>query len=158
MRRRFIPDPTDWSAPSSMEATFTPALPQQARLGELAIIEGHIRKRIRHGEGVSGVSFPLPYPRADMATLGGNLAKPRLREKDRMRGDPESNSRIQYQSTTARDAANSALPWTIRCKPRKMQKVQVKAAGSPESEMKARLKLMTLLMASNWEHSECWER
>jgi alpha-glucosidase len=38
------------------------------------------------GEGALGVPSPPPYPLADMATLRGNLAEARLREKDRMRG------------------------------------------------------------------------
>jgi hypothetical protein len=75
-----------------------PNLSQQARLGELAIMKGRIHKRIRQGEGVSGVSSLLPYPLADMATLSRNLAKARLREKGRMSGDLESISRIRYYS------------------------------------------------------------
>ncbi len=43
------------------------------------------RARSSHpGEVSSGVPSPQPYPLADMATQSGNLAKARLREKDRM--------------------------------------------------------------------------
>src|SRR5208337_4821907 len=38
-------------------------------------------------EGEQQRPFSLPYPLADLAILSGNLAKARLREKDRMRGN-----------------------------------------------------------------------
>jgi hypothetical protein len=49
----------------------------------------------------STVPSPPPYPLADMATLRGNLAKARLREKDRMRGSWATFSRILYNEWRA---------------------------------------------------------
>jgi hypothetical protein len=81
---------------NTFQDPLTLSLSLQARLGELAIESGHIRKRIWLGERTPEFTFarqinrvpsPPPYPLADMATLRGNLAKARLREKDRMRGD-----------------------------------------------------------------------
>jgi NADH dehydrogenase [ubiquinone] 1 alpha subcomplex assembly factor 7 len=45
--------------PSGVEDPLTPALSQQARLGVLATQDGHIRKRIWRGEGVTSVLSPL---------------------------------------------------------------------------------------------------
>jgi hypothetical protein len=60
----------------------TPALSQQARLGELAIESGHIRKRIWLGEGAS--CGPL-----HKVQRNSGVPSP-LGEKDRMRGSLKS--------------------------------------------------------------------
>jgi protein ImuB len=60
------------------------------------------------GRGSNSVPSPLPYPRADMATLSRNLAKAGLREKDRKRGDFKASS--QDHEITQLSAPLAPLP------------------------------------------------
>jgi hypothetical protein len=56
-------------------------LPHQNPLPKGRRLSG--RNLSQGGEAYSGVPSPQPYPLADMAIPCGNLAKARLREKDR---------------------------------------------------------------------------
>src|ERR1700690_2009643 len=69
----------------------TPALSQQARLGELATQSDRIRERMRLGRGSNSVLSPRPYPLADTAADAANTPCRVCVERDRVTGDfPEA--------------------------------------------------------------------
>src|SRR5208337_2566031 len=65
-----------------------------------------VKKSMVQGGGEQQRPFSLPYPLADMAILSGNLAKARLREKDRMRGNIPLFSRTLPLTRTASSPAS----------------------------------------------------
>src|SRR5208337_511833 len=65
-----------------------------------------VKKSMVQGGGEQQRPFSLPYPLADMAILSGNLAKARLREKDRMRGNIPLFSRTLPLTRTASGPAS----------------------------------------------------
>ncbi len=79
----------------TLQGPLTPALsPRGEGVEAAALFPGETAVRTEEAkraglgeEGNSGAPSPLPYPLADMAHLRGNLAKARLREKGRIRGD-----------------------------------------------------------------------